>query len=446
MAEKNSTIINSVWMAGSNDFQQRIPNATQSSISETEAALFDPMNVQYLNQFMNILINRIGFTYVRSKSFTNPLAVFKGNKLNFGSTIQDIAPKWLRAHSYIDNDETLLKINRPDAEVVYHSQNRQDRYDITITRDELRTAFTSEMGLNNLVAAIMETPKNSDEYDEFQIMKQLFAYYDTNLKFYQQHLSGLPNDEATGKEFLKAAKTLAGRLQFPSTLYNAQKITDIPVFVKPEELVLFVTPDINASVDVDTLALLFHLEKAEIPYRKILVDEFPMPNTAALLTTQDFFVCHDTEYTVQSFFNPQTLGTNYFLHHWGVYSVNPFAPAIKFTTEAQTVPQLVTVAPTTLAVTPETKNVIAGEAYQLTFKLGGTVDPNTDGIEVKPDSVITNISGAKRNTTRVDKYGVLHVDKNETIGTVITCTFVSTYHNPSGETKEIKTTGTYTVA
>ena len=114
MAEKNSTIINSVWMAGSNDFQQRIPNATQSSISETEAALFDPMNVQYLNQFMNILINRIGFTYVRSKSFTNPLAVFKGNKLNFGSTIQDIAPKWLRAHSYIDNDETLLKINRPE--------------------------------------------------------------------------------------------------------------------------------------------------------------------------------------------------------------------------------------------------------------------------------------------------------------------------------------------
>ena len=448
MATNNSTIINSIYLNGSNDFQQRIPDPTQGDISLTTQALFEPQNRKYLNEFMDVLVTRIGMTYIHASEFTNPLAAFKGSRLNYGSSIQEIAPKWIKAHSYKDDVETLLKMHRPDARVIYHSQNRRDKYPISITEQELRTAFTSEYGLNSLVASIMEVPKNSDEYDEFQIMKQLFAYYAENLGFYQYHMSGAVTDEATGKEFLKAVRTFAGRLKFPTTIYNSQKITDIPVFVKDNsELVLITTPELKATIDVDTLAGVFQLDKADIENRIVLIDEFPIVGAQAILTTEDFFVCHDTLYETSNFYNPETLTNTYYLHHWGVYSVSPFVPAILFTTEEATAPATVTVTPAKLAVTPDTANVKAGDELQLEFKLSGTVAPATDGIEVAPDSVVTNISGATdKLNTYVDQYGVLHVSEDEPAGTVITANFTSTYQNPSGATPELKVTGTYTVA
>lgn len=468
MAVNNNTIMAKAWLAGTNDFQQRIPDPTQAGISATMSALFQPMNGMYFNQFMDILVNRIAYTYVRGQNYKNPLAVFKGNKINYGSTIQEIAPKWIKAHSYEDDTETLLKLHRPEAEVWYHSQNRRDQYPITVNVDELRTAFTDEYGLNNLVAQVMNTPNNSDEYDEFQIMKNLIAEYETRWGFYKYHLDEFPHDDATGKAFLTALQTLGGKLQFPSALYSG---TDIPVFAEPNELVLIVTPEAQASLNVNTLAALFNVDLAKVQYRTILIDEFPIPDAVALLTTEDFFVCHDTLYNTTSFWNPQTLATTYWLNHWGIYSVSPFVPAILFTTAAGTVTPTITQAVTGLTLTAESDTVAVGGSVKLVAKLTGTVnpaDPNTDVI-VRPDSALYTVSaqtpakpaGKDSATepavpavsinlnarTRVDQYGILHVQKTGLkTGDEITVTATSTYVNPSGETQPLTATATVTIS
>ena len=193
MAETNSTILEKVWLAGTNDFQQRVPNPTQHGIDATIDAILDPMNRAYYNQFIDILVMRIGETYVHQQAWKNPLAVFKKSRMMYGSTIQEIIPKWIRAHSYIDDAEDVFKMARPDVAQWFHSQNRQDRYDVTINRDELRTAFTEENGLNRLVSAILEVPRNSDEYDEFQIMKQLIAEYEHKWGHFKVQVSAPTN-------------------------------------------------------------------------------------------------------------------------------------------------------------------------------------------------------------------------------------------------------------
>ena len=459
MAQNNNTIMAKAWLAGTNDFQQRIPDPTQAGISATMSALFQPMNGQYFNQFMDILVNRIAYTYVRGQNYKNPLAVFKGNKINYGSTIQEIAPKWIKAHSYEDDAETLLKLHRPESEVWYHSQNRRDQYPISVNVDELRTAFTDEYGLNNLVAQLMNTPNNADEYDEFNIMKNLIAEYETRWGFYKYHLDDYPADDASGKAFLTALQTLGGKLQFPSSVYSG---TDIPVFAQPSELVLLVTPEAQASLNVNTLAALFNVDLAKVSYRTVLIDEFPIPDAVALLTTEDFFVCHDTLYNTTSFWNPQTLTTTYWLNHWGVYSVSPFVPAILFTTAAGTVTPTIKQAVTGLTVTAESGTVELGGSVGIVTKLDGTIDPADSDADVlvRPDACIYNVSaetpaGADPATkpakpvqlnarTRVDNYGVLHVQKTGLKpGDVITVTATSTYVNPSGAT--VPYTGTATV-
>lgn len=445
--KNNNTIAYKAWLNGTNDFQQRIPNPTQSGISSMVEALFQPMNAAYYNQFIDILVNRIGFTYVRGQAYENPLAVFKGSKLTYGSTIQEIAPKWIKAHSYEDDSETLLKLHRPEAQAWYHSQNRRDQYPISVNVEELRTAFTEEYGLNQLVAQIMQAPINSDEYDEYRIMLQLIAEYENRWGFYKHKLSKFPDDDTTGKELLKALQTYGGRLQFPSALYSG---TDIPVFAKSDELVLFVTPEAQATLNVDTLAALFNVDLAKVSYRTVLVDEFPVPDAVALLTTEDFFVCSDTLYNTTSFWNAQTLTTNYYLNHWGVYSVSPFVPAILFTTDTATTVPTISQKVTGMTIETESATVARGGSVQLTPKLVGTV--TGADIPVAPDAATWKVD-CRRNTgtvdvpvwepvqlntrTYVDAYGVLHVQRSGVkSGDVLTVTGASTYMNPSAASAE----------
>ena len=441
MAVNNSTILAKAWLAGTNDFQQSVPDPTIAGVKATMDALFQPMNSMLFNQFMDILINRIGFTYVRQQAYKNPLAVFKGTKLTYGSTIQEIAPKWIKAHSYDDQNETLLKLHRPEAQVWYHSQNRKDQYPISVNVDELRTAFTDETGLNKLVASIMTTPQNADEYDEYRIMLQLIAEYENRWGFYKHHLSAMPTDEASGKELLTALQTYGGKLQFPSALYSG---TEIPVFAKPDELVLITTPEAQAGLNVNTLAGLFNVDLAQVKYRVVLVDEFPIKGAVALLTTEDFFVCSDTLYNTTSFWNPQTLTTNYYLNHWGVYSVSPFVPAILFTTEDEsTVTPTITQTVSGITLEAEKESMKVGESQQLTVKLTGTISPETPDVFVAPDAatyaVVAKTSEGEpvdlNSRTRVDVYGVLHVQRTGLkAGDVITITATSAYTNPSGKT------------
>jgi hypothetical protein len=457
MPTNNTTIAGRVYLSGTNDFQQRVPNPTISGIDATSKFLFDPMNRRYLNEFVDAFVNRIGTQIVHNNQWENPLTVFKGSNLRYGASIQESAIKWLRAHAYDVDDATLLKVERPEAAVWYHTVNRKNRYDITLELPDLQQAFADEMGLNRLIDAVMTVPRNSDNCDEYLCMLNQIAYYEKNWQFFKHQVSGEPTDEATGKEFLKAVRAYAKKLKFPSSLYSPVSAEyGIPTFAKPEELVLFITADAAASIDVDTLASVFQLDKAEAAYRTIEVPELPVPNAFALLTTDSFFVCNDYVYANESFYNPQTLSTNYYLHHWEVVSASPFVPAILFTTDAGTTVPTLTQTVTGVNITAAKTTLKPGDTTQLTVELKGTVTANNVGIEVAPDAVTWSVTGetapageplALNSATRVDRLGVLHVQKTGLeASNVLHVTGTTSYVNPSGATTQYTNTVDITIA
>jgi hypothetical protein len=458
MATNNTTIAGRVYLSGTNDFQQRVPNPTISGIDATSKFLFDPMNRRYLNEFVDAYVNRIGTQIVHNNQWENPLTVFKGPNQRYGASIQESAVKWLRAHTYDVDDATLLKVERPEAAVWYHTVNRKDRYDITVELPDLQQAFADEMGLNRLIDAIMTVPRNSDNYDEYLCMLNQIAYYEQNWQFFKHKVTAAPTDEATGKEFLKAVRAYAKKLKFPSSLYSPVSAEyGIPTFAKPEELVLFITADAAASIDVDTLASVFQLDKAEAAYRTIEVPELPVPNAFALLTTDSFFVCNDYVYANESFYNPQTLSTNYYLHHWEVVSASPFVPAILFTTDSATTVSTLTQSVTGVNITAAKNSLKPGDTTQLTVSLTGTVTENDEGIEVAPDAVTWSVSGETaasegepldlNGATRVDRLGVLHTQKTGLKkNNVLHVTGTTSYVNPSGKTTAYTKTVDITIA
>lgn len=455
MAVNNTTIMARAWLEGTNDFQQRIPRPTQSNMAQVAEELFSPLNGNCYNYFQDFLVNRIAYTIAHGRVFNNPLKVFKQNKIDYGSSIQNVAYKWLKAHAYEDDIETLLKMNRPEGVAWYVSQNRRDRYDVTITHDELRTAFLDEYGLNNLAAKIVQLPSNSDEYDEFNIMKNLLAVYETNYGFTKHKLTAAPTDEATGKEFLTAVMADSGMMQFPSTNYNAINVEAIPTFVNMDELILIVTPQTNASIKVNTYAGLFNLSEAEVNARIVQVDYLPIPNAVAILTTREIFDVHDTLYEMKTFYNPQTLGTNYFLHHWGIYGLNPYVPAVLYTTNTATVDPTITENVTGLNITGAA-TAAAGDVVPLTFQLTGSVTPNDTPIELKPESVTANVTltpgeddteSALNSRTYLDSFGKLHIQRTGLkAGSTLTVNAVSTYVNPTAvQAQRFKASHTVTI-
>ena len=455
MAVNNTTIMARAWLEGTNDFQQRIPRPTQSNMAQVAEELFSPLNGNCYNYFQDFLVNRIAYTIAHGRVFNNPLKVFKQNKIDYGSSIQNVAYKWLKAHAYEDDIETLLKMNRPEGVAWYVSQNRRDRYDVTITHDELRTAFLDEYGLNNLAAKIVQLPSNSDEYDEFNIMKNLLAVYETNYGFTKHKLTAAPTDEATGKEFLTAVMADSGMMQFPSTNYNAINVEPIPTFVNMDELILIVTPQTNASIKVNTYAGLFNLSEAEVNARIVQVDYLPIPKSVAILTTREIFDVHDTLYEMKTFYNPQTLSTNYFLHHWGIYGLNPYVPAVLYTTDAATVDPTITENVTGLKITGDA-TAAAGDVVPLTFQLTGSVTPNDTPIELKPESVTANVTltpaeddteSALNSRTYLDSFGKLHIQRTGLkAGSKLTVNAVSTYVNPTAvQAQRFKASHTVTI-
>lgn len=463
--QNNTTVLANAYLEASTDFQQRVPDPSQHSVAQVAQFLFKPMNRKYLNEFMDIFVNRIAGQLIRQRTFTNPLKR-KREDILFGTTIQEIELDFIKAHSYkddwghrIDDITNLLKVYRPDGQVAYHSVNRYDQYPISINTMELRGAFTGEYGLNQLAAKIMNVPYNSAEYDEYGYYKQIIAEHEYRHGFYK-HQAAMPVDEATGKAFLRALREYADLFTIPSRLYNAKDVT-VPVWVNDDEIptmVLYIEAKAKASLDVDTLSSVFNLDKAEVKYRIQFIDSIPIPGAYALLTTDDFFVCADYDISNDSFFNPQTRTETWYYTVIGMYSASPFVPAVLFTTQEGTLNTTITESVTGLTLTPATANVEQGGQLALVSNIVGTLaaTPATATVpptlSVAPDSVTYEIAAADGDDapidldpyeTHVDRFGILHVGTTVPVGTLITVTATSTYNDGTNEPETA--TGTYTV-
>lgn len=460
MAVQNSTILERVWLEASNDFQQRIPNPSINGYAEAVSELFEPYNHDLFNQFANMLVGMMG-TYVESKLFENPLRELKKPARTYGNTERGVAVKYLQAHSPKVDDETLLKLEKPEFREWFYSVSPGRRYEFSWSIYDMRRVFNDPdgYGYDELLSATLTQTRSSDNYDEMTSMIQMFAEGDQRLGgLFRRSISAAPTDKATGQELLAKIKADAGRLRFPSMLYNH---IDIPVFESSDTLILWVTPDTDANLDVYALAELFNVDRAEVRFRKIVIPEFPIPNVYAALTSEDFIYCRDVWYGIEPpFYNPANRTYKYYLFHDQMLGVNPVANCILYTTDEEDVIPTVTMEVTGLAFSPNTADVLLGGSVKLDLELQGTVNGSDGKIAVEPDAGMFSVAATRttggetpetqavalNSRTYVDDYGVLHTQKSGLqVGDVITVTAKSAYINPSAATTEYTATATVTV-
>lgn len=454
MAVDNNTIIGDFLLRNTNDAQQLGLSSTMQGLSQGMQQIFDPVKGDIYNHFCDWLIKVPAMQYTRAQSFKNTLGAFV-KKVQYGNTVLENQVGWVAEHNYDITDSKLLKQYFPEGLQAYHQQNRQGKFPISISRDDMRTAFTSEFGLNELAAQISQAPINSDELQTYQYMKQLLAEYDADSKIFTIHHDSEPSSVEEARLLLAEMVAWAQKIKYPSARWNATAKAgkSIATFENPENMVLMLTPELYGYYKVLGFGMLFNRDEAETPFRVVVMDEFPIANVYAVLCSEDWFQCYDTEYGMYSFFDADTLTTQYRLHHWQILSTSPFAPIVCWGTREAGTQEVITVTTDGVKITPETTTVDAGGTVQFDVNLTGSISKENAGVEVKPDSVIWDISAADStgkavslNTrTYITSDNVLHVQRTLASGTVLTCTGTSTYVNPSGETAKYTASATVTV-
>jgi hypothetical protein len=318
--------LNAIRNNASAEYQARIPVATVNNIQAIGNAITTYAPI--LNEFTNNLVEKIGLTVFASKMATNKLAPFKKGDLPFGVDVEEIFVEMAKSEGAFDETGTnVLGRRKPDVKVMYHRRNRLDDYTVSVSDAQVRTAFTSEMGVTDLLTAIVNSMYSGANYDEYVVMKELLAQYEAN--YFDYGVTAI-TDEATARSFAKTVRKAVSDLSYFSTTYNKQGVKQQS---DKKDLALIVHKDVIDHVDVDVLAKSFNMGKTDFEPTIIEVDDFgSMTNTYGLLVDKSFFIVYDTLRTVENMRNPKGLFTNYFLHVQQILSLSQFKNAIRLTT------------------------------------------------------------------------------------------------------------------
>lgn len=449
----NEKILDAIRHEGSTQYQQRIPLATQASVQETMKAL--TKHRAHFNEFLDALVNRIGSIQARNISWSNPMAEFKRGMLEYGDTIEEVQIGLLKAKVYQEDREALEKdiwgVNRPDVQANFHTVNRQAYYPITINEAQLQRAFLAPEGLYSFITQLMETPTTSDQWDEFLLMASLFAEYESNGGSWHVNVPdvrALTSDAADAKQALRKMRAMADLLLFPSTRYNA---ASMPTFAKREDLVLFVTPEYQAAIDVEALAAAFNMDKTSMHGRILPIPEenLGIDGVQAIMTTKDFFVVADTRIENTSIANPVGLYSNYFLHHWQIVSASRFVPHVTFWTGPDD--EVIEIQPTVDSVAePIVYNRATPKAAVTELERGQMYDVDaavvTDPAGGLNTAVTYSVTGGESEKTYVTQDAVLHIGGDETSdGVALTATSVWIDPANPGAPKVVSATATLTI-
>lgn len=359
-------ILNVIRQNASYDYQQNVPEVTSvKDIPRVGEVIYG--TPAFANQFINALVNRIAIVRVQSATFNNPYSILKKGYIEYGETVEDIFVSIAKAVDFNVEKAAKREFQRtiPDVRSAFHVMNWRVMYPVTIQDEDLRQAFLSVEGVQNLIAKIVDGVYTAAEYDEFLLFKYLLIKAISNGKMF-------PTSIGAGADLSEAAVQFRGTsnlLPFMSNDYNEAAVkTNTP----KDRQVIFMDAMFNAQFDVNVLASAFNMDKADFMGRLFLIDNWTdfdnerfdiiransdgieevttdelalLANVKAVILDENWFQVYDNNNKFTEKYVASGLYWNYFYHTWKTVSNSPFANAVVFVTSTAdvTLPETVTV-------------------------------------------------------------------------------------------------------
>lgn len=330
-------VLNTIRDNASDIYRSRIPEATRTNIQDIQEGMTNPNNAVVTNEFISTLLNMIIKQVIHNKFFSDPLKSLKKGTKPLGDTIEEIYANFVQAKGFDPTGADLLDREMPDVKAVYHRMNRQDRYKITISPEQIQKAFASYDKLESFIQTIINTLYNSSELDEFVLMKQLIKQAIDNNAMKVVTIPDPVASEQNAKDFIKAVKIVSGDMVFANSNNNAyleSQSTDNKALITctpKSEQILIIDNATDVSVSIEVLAYVFNMSVAEFnDTRKIVIDAFPDESIRACLIDEQFLQVYDDLLLFKEFENAEGLYKNYYLHVWQTLAYSNLVNAVAF--------------------------------------------------------------------------------------------------------------------
>ena len=359
-------ILNVIRQNASYDYQQNVPEVKNvNDIPRVGEIIYG--TPAFANQFINALVNRIAIVRVQSATFNNPYSILKKGYIEYGETVEDIFVSIAKAVDFNVEKAPKREFKRtiPDVRSAFHVMNWRVMYPVTIQDEDLRQAFLSIDGVQNLIAKIVDSVYTAAEYDEFLLFKYLLIKAISHGKMH-------PTSIGAGTNLSEAAVQFRGTSNLLPFMSNDYNEADVKTNTPKDRQVIFMDAMFNAQFDVNVLASAFNMEKADFMGRLFLIDNWNdfdnerfdiiransdgieevtteelalMANVKAVIMDENWFQVYDNNNKFTEKYAASGLYWNYFYHTWKTVSNSPFANAVVFVTSSAdiTLPTSITV-------------------------------------------------------------------------------------------------------
>ena len=249
------------------------------------------------------LVIKIGKQFMLSSNFESDLPELEGDRLEFGSTIEEYYVKLAAIaafkptpgtlHKKVDVDSTptdvwesdIGKPSRPDfATVVYSYELAKYQAAQTVDYNKIEHAMIGQNEFSKLIADITKSLYDTIAIYKYMIKKQLLGRAIDLIGVegtgnVQRVKIAAPSDTSTGEAFVKSVKSYVNKFTKIHDTYNLLKV---PVKSQLEDLVLYILEGYEEVIDVGVLAGAFNVGKVSIPVTVKTVEDF---GTLAVNTT-----------------------------------------------------------------------------------------------------------------------------------------------------------------
>lgn len=351
-------ILNTIRQNASMEYQNLVPEVTkESDIPKVGEVLYGYPALA--NQFLSTLVNRIASVRVKSATFNDDYVELKKGYLEFGETVEEVFVSIAKAREFSAEkaESRELKRTLPDVKTAFHAMNYRVQYPVTIQDEDLRTAFLSMDGVQDLIARIVDAVYTANEYDEYLLFKYLMIKAIAHGKMYPVSIG----DETDMKEAAVAFRGMSNQLGFMSTKYN---ISGVHTTTPRADQYIFMDAKYNAQYDVNVLASAFNMDKATFMGKLKLIDDWTtfdnerfdvitansdqiepvtaeelalMKNVKAVLVDREWFQFYDNKNEFTEKYVASGMYWNYFYNVWKTVSSSPFSNAIVFVTDGANV-------------------------------------------------------------------------------------------------------------
>lgn len=279
------------------------------------------------------MVGKIAYQLIRQIETKNPLAVFDKMPVNNGDTIEQAVIKLVEASTYDRTGAGALKrATNPKLAVRYFNNWERRKYKQTVDINELRKALIPGTDTATVTSNLVSVLSQSRIDDKFQNLKALLKWGTTNgsLSASASVLKnvGDVNTAAGGaldyKSILKKIKDTVKGMQFTNDTFNTAGLRRR---TKAEDIYIVAPYNLITAIDVDELAGVFNLSKAEIAGRIIEIDS---TDTFVYIVDQNAILDFTRLYEMMDEKNADGAFWNYYLHVEDLFAISPLFDACYF--------------------------------------------------------------------------------------------------------------------